>query len=167
MNHGNVDPGFAAFGPLFIVFAQPTATAQPRQGALEHPASGQHLKSVAVRLPSHHGEQPTPSGPGPRHQPAGVASIRPNHLQPRKLAQQFGQHQLGPIPVLIPVLNIGSVNHHGQEQPPWCPLRCVHYDVSTTMCPLRCGACVQQPVYRRHRPAAPFSRSFHRLAVDP
>ena len=38
--------------------------------------------------------------------------------------------------------------------------------VSTTMCPLRCGACVQQPVYRRHSLWAPFFRGLHRLAVD-
>ncbi len=114
-------PSFATFGSLFVVFAQPTTSAQPGQRTLYHPPARQHLKLVAIRFTFHHGQQPIASDPRPHHQPARVACIRPNDPQPGKSAQQFGQHQLS----AIPVLNVGGMNHHGQEQP-----HGVHYDVA-------------------------------------
>ena len=121
VDHGDVHPSFATFGSLFVVFAQPTISAQPGQRTLYHPPARQHLKLVAIRFTLHHGQQPTASGPRPHHQPARVACIRPDDPQPGKSASQFGQHQLG----AIPVLNVGGMNHHGHEQP-----HGVHYDVA-------------------------------------
>ena len=63
MNHGDMHPGFAALGAFFIVFAQPSASAQPSQGAFHHPPPGQDLKVVAVRFALDHGQQPTARGP--------------------------------------------------------------------------------------------------------
>ena len=120
MNHGDMHPGFAALGAFFIVFAQPSASAQPSQGAFHHPPPGQDLKVVAVRFALDHGQQLTARSPSPRHQSARVASICPDHLQSGESTQQFGQHQPG----TVPILDAGSMNHHGQQQS-----HGVHHDV--------------------------------------
>ena len=46
--HSGVDPGFGGFRQCFIILAQSPAPAQPGESVLHHPASGQHLKAVAV-----------------------------------------------------------------------------------------------------------------------
>ena len=75
---------------------------------------------VAVRFALDHGQQLTTRVPSPRYQLARVASICPDHLQSGESTQQFGQHQPG----AVPVLDVGSMNHHGQQQS-----HGVHYDV--------------------------------------
>ena len=97
-------PGFAALGALFIVFAQPSASAQPSQRPFHHPPAGQHLRVVAVRFAFDHGQQATASGPRPRHQLTGVTGIGPDHPQsgkptvPRQL--YLPVHLLGLAPLL-------------------------------------------------------------------
>ena len=117
-----MNPSLSRFRQFFIVFAEPTCTsAQPGQGALHHPPAGQHLEAVAVRAAADHAQHPASCGPSPRHQAAGVGRIGPDHLEPGEPAQQFGQHQPGSVPIL----DVGGVNDHSQEQP-----RSVHYDVA-------------------------------------
>ena len=48
--------GFAALGAFFIVFAQPSASAQPLQRPFHHQPAGQHLKVVAVRFALDYGQ---------------------------------------------------------------------------------------------------------------
>ena len=62
-----------------------------------------------------------PSAAGPGYQPAGVSRVRSDHLKSGKPAQQLGQHQLASIPVL----NVGGMYCHGQEQS-----HGVYYDVA-------------------------------------
>ena len=156
MNHGDMHPGFAALGAFFIVFAQPSASAQPSQGAFHHPPPGQDLKVVAVWFALDHGQQPTARSPSPRHQSARVASICPDHLQSGESTQQFGQHQLGAVPV--PVSWHGAGSGCWQHEPPR-PAAIPWY-------PPRCAACVRLPVCQRRNPEAPFFRGLHRLAID-
>ena len=65
VDHGDVHPRFAALRALLVVFAQPSTSAQPSQGAFHHPPSGQDLEVVAVRFALDHGQQPTAGVPGP------------------------------------------------------------------------------------------------------
>ena len=131
-------PHFTALRTLLIAFAQPSASAQPGQGALHHPPTGHHLKAVAIRFPPHHGQQPTASGPSPGHHLTDVTASaqitrnlgnRPNSLANTSLA-----------PSRSPYLIRG--------------------------CPLRCVACVRLLFCPRHSRVAPFFSGLHRLAVD-
>ena len=142
-----MNPGLTGFWQFLIVLAEPSAPAEPGQRPFNHPSARQHLELVAVRSPAHHLQQPSSSLPSPRHQPTGIGRIGPDDLKPGEPAQQLGQHQSGPVPVL----DVGGVNHHGPRAARWCPLRC--------------GACARTPCRRRSR-EAPFFRGLHRLAVD-
>ena len=135
-------PGFAAFRALLIVFAEPSASTEPGQGAFHHPPAGHHLEVMAIRFPTYHSQQPSTSGSSPGHQLTSVASIGPDHPQSGKPTQQFGQHQPG----AVLVLNAGSMHHHGQEQS-----HGVHYNV-----PLASG----NPFTRVIAPRPPFSVVF-------
>ncbi len=70
------------------------------------------------------------------------------------VAQQFGQYQLGAVPT--PVSWHGAGSECWPREPP--------RPRATPWCPLRYGACVRRPSYRRHSPAAPFIGGLHRLA---
>ena len=157
-----MDPCLPGFGQFLVVFAQPPAAAQPSQGALHHPPSGQHLEAAAVRVPAHRIQRPTSGGPSPRRQPASVGRIGPDDLEPGKPVQQLYQDQLGPIPVPVSWHGAGSgCWPHGPPRPeagPWCPL--------CPLCPLRCGACARIPSCRRRSPEAPLFRGLDALAVD-
>ena len=56
VDHGDVYPRFAALRALLIVFAQPSATAQPRQSTFYYLTPGQDFEVVAIRFALHHGE---------------------------------------------------------------------------------------------------------------
>jgi len=116
-----MNPSLAGFRQFFIVFAQASAATEPGQCALHNPAPGQHLKGVAVRPAPDYCQQPTSREPSPRHQLASVSRVGPDHPEPGKSTQQFGQYQLGSISIL----NVGGVDHHGQEQS-----HGVYYDVT-------------------------------------
>ncbi len=81
VDHGDMNPRFTALRAFLIVFAQPATSAQPGQSAFHHPPSGQDLEVVAIRFALHYGEQPATGDPSSRHQPARVASVRPDQLQ--------------------------------------------------------------------------------------
>ncbi len=114
-------PSLAGLWEFLVVFAKPPAPAEPGQCAFHHPPARQHLELMTVLAPAHHPQQPSSSRPSPRHQPAGVGCVSPDYLEPGEPAQQLGHHQPGPVPVL----NVGGVNDHGQDQ-----TRGVHYYVA-------------------------------------
>ena len=121
MDHCYMNPGLSGFRQFLTVLAEPSATAEPRQCAFHHPSARQDLKLVAVGVPAHHPQQPSAGGPSPRHQPPGVGCVSPNHLEPGEASQPFGQHQFSPVPIL----DVGGVNRHGQEQAGG-----IHYDMA-------------------------------------
>ena len=68
MNHSYVDPGLRCIGQSFVVLAQPTAPAEPRECSFNHPSSRQHLKVVAVPGALDNLERPACQGPDPLDQ---------------------------------------------------------------------------------------------------
>ena len=110
--HSGVDPGFGGFRQCFIILAQSPVPAQPGESALHHPASGQHLKAVAVPGTPHYLQSPTRQCRHPLDQLSGVAAICPDQAQPGKPSGQLADDQLGPIPVL----HVGWVHRHRQQQ---------------------------------------------------
>ncbi len=112
MNHGNLYPSFTGFRQSFVVFAQPSAPAQPGQSAFHHPSSGQHLKAVALSGTPDNRQGPAGNGMDPVNQLSSMAAIGPDQAQPGKPAGQLVDNQLGPVPVL----DIGRMHHHCQQQ---------------------------------------------------
>ena len=134
-----MNPSLSRFRQFLVVLAEPPAPAEPGQRAFYHPPAGQHLELVAVRASAHHLQQPAPGGPSPRYQPSGVGCVSPDYSETGEASQQFGQHQPGPVTVL----NVGCVNHHGQEEPGG-----IHYDVALAS---------RHPLARVIAPGPPFS----------
>ena len=114
MGHRYVHPRLRCFRQGLVVLAQPPAPAQPSQGSFHHPAPGQHLKGMAVLGALHNLQDSTGEGQQhPVHQLPPVAAVGPDETQAGKPSQQFADHQPGPVPVL----NVGGVDHYGQQQP--------------------------------------------------
>ena len=148
MDQGDVDPCLRGCAQGLVVLAQPSAPAQPGEGALQRPTAGPHLKLMAMRGPFHNFQCPAGPGPDPLDQLAGRAGIGPDLLQARTAPLQAVPDPLG----TISVLHVCRMDHHGQEH-----AYGVHYDVALAN-PLPAG--------RRHSPRAPFFRGSHRLTVD-
>ena len=132
------NPGLAGFREFLVVFAEPPTPAQPGQCALHHPPAGQHLELMAVRVPAHHLQQPSAGRPNPPHQPAPIGCVSPDDLEPWEPSQQFGQHQSR----TVPVLDVGGMNDHRQEQPSG-----VHYDVALASRHLFAGVIAARPPF--------------------
>src|SRR3972149_3312545 len=113
MNHSYMNPSLGTFSQFFVVFAEPSVSAQPPEGALHNPPAGQHLKAMAIHGALDHFNQPASQGGSPIHQLSGISAIGPNQAEPWKSPQKLAQHQLG----AITVLNVRSMHHHGQQQP--------------------------------------------------
>ena len=135
-------PRVARVRPSLEVFALASTSVEPCRSTFYHPPQERRLEAVTVRLPTHHEQQPSTDAPGPLYQPAGIAPIGPDRPQPGRPAQQFGA---------IPVLDVGSMHRHGQNQ---------HQGV-----PIRCGACVRGPFGLRRSLGSPFCRGLDRLAI--
>ena len=138
-----MNPGLTGFWQFLIVLAEPSAPAEPGQRAFNHPSARQHLELVAVRSPAHHLQQPSSILPSPRHQPTGIGRISPDDCEASAATHgnrpsSLAQHQSGPVPVL----DVGGVNDHGQEQPSG-----VHYDVALAPGHLFAGVVAARPPF--------------------
>ena len=141
MDHRYVNPSISCSRQFLVVFGEPSELADPSQCAFHHTAAGQRLKLVVARASAHQLQQPATGAPCPRYQPSGIGCVTLDYLEPRESAQQFCQHQSGPVPVL----GAGWATHHGQEQP-----RGIHYDVAPAS---------RHPLARIIAPGASFSVS--------
>ncbi len=112
MNHSYVDPSLRCIGQGFVVFAETTAPTQPRQRSFNNPASWQDLKLVTVLRTLDNLQYPARQSLHPVNQLSSVASVCPDQFETRKTPYQFVDNQLCPIPVL----DIGRVDHDGQQQ---------------------------------------------------
>src|SRR6185312_11805771 len=97
---GEIDKRLTVGGKPFVVAAETPGTAQPSEGALDHPAPRQHMKAgLKAHLVQQVWEialEVTPPGidhceldaqvlAGPLAQRARVSLIRPDKVQPRKI----------------------------------------------------------------------------------
>jgi len=96
---------------MFVILAQPSAFAQPGEGALDDPAFGQHLKPCGVRVLGHDRQFPALLG-DPGFELPGVPAVRPQAHQAGQLANQWVEHEFGPGAVL----DIGRVDHETMDQ---------------------------------------------------
>ena len=80
VNHGDMHPGFAALRAFLNSLCSTVGIGTSRLKYVPPPPSAQHLEVVDVRFAFDYGEQPSPSGPSPRHQSASskpmVSTIR-------------------------------------------------------------------------------------------
>ncbi len=113
MDHRYIHLSLRRFRESFVVLAQPTEPAQPRQRSLDHPSSWQHLELMAVPRAPHNLQDVASVGLNPINQPPSVTSISPDEPQPRKPAHQSVDNQHRPIPIL----HVGRMDYDGQQQP--------------------------------------------------
>ncbi len=83
---------------------------QPAEGALHHPAPGQHHKALGAGRSAHYLHAQVQRGGGRGHQRALVAGIGPEQLQLRRISLGFGQDRGGPHRVL----HAGGLHEHSQ-----------------------------------------------------
>ena len=152
-----MNPCLAGFRQFLEILAEPSAAAQPRQGALHYPPARQYLEAMAVWIAPHHAQYPSPSSPSPLHQSARIGGIGPDQLELGEAAQQLAQHQLG----AVPVLDVGRMYHYGQEQ-----AGRIHYDVAFAPRYLLACACLRLPALACVVAPRPPFRGLHRLAVN-
>ena len=138
MGHRYVHPGLGGFRNGLAVLAQPSAPAQPSQGPFHHPTPGQYQECVlAVGAPDYF-QRP----PGLFHHPIdqlpSVAVVRPEQTQAVEPSCELADNQSGSVPVL----DVGGVNHHGQEQP-----HGVHRNVALASRHLLAGVVASNPLF--------------------
>ena len=112
MDHGQVNHVFTAVGQRLVIFAQTPVTVQPREGAFHNPTFRQDHKAGDIIVTLDNLQRPSTHPSGPVDQLTGIAAVGPDQLQPGRMADEFGQHQLGSVAVL----NIGGMDHHRQHQ---------------------------------------------------
>lgn len=134
MDHRDVNPRFAGYRQFLVVFAQPSAAAQPSEGALHNPSSRQYLKGMAVFGTLDYLQDPPTDELCPFDQRPSISSISPDQPQSRKSPHKLAQHEL----CSITVLNICWMNYDSQQQS-----HGVHHDVALTSFHLL--ACVVAP----------------------
>jgi len=107
------NPSVSGFGQIPIAPAEPSALVEPGRDALRGPSAGQRLEQLVVGHPAYHLAPPALGGPGPGHQLFSTGCVCPDYLAPGEPPRDFGQYQPGSVPVL----DVGCVTDHGQEQP--------------------------------------------------
>jgi hypothetical protein len=113
MNHGDVDPCFAALAEGFVVFAQAARAAQPTEGPLHDPPLRQHDEALLPRSARDDLDRPVPEPSCPLDELAPVRRVRPDLDQPRETAVQPAQHEFRPLAIL----DMGRMHHRHQQQP--------------------------------------------------
>ena len=98
-----------------VVAGSASRRCAPPPNAKEAPGGstwGKHLEGVLLCWSAHQFQGPAPYRPGPLHQFATVGSISPDHPKVGESVQQVDQYQ----PSAVPVLYIGGMHHHRQQQ---------------------------------------------------
>jgi hypothetical protein len=113
-DHGDEYPGLRAGGGGFVVAHQPAVMHEPAEGALHHPATGQHFEPRGVVRALHHLDRQLgteffdPVG----EVGARVASIHPQNAQPGEPGKHAAQDQLR----ASAFSNAGRRHRHAEHQ---------------------------------------------------
>ena len=112
VDHRHPDPRLTGAGMELVIFTQAATPIQPGKGAFDNPAMRQELPARGLHLPFHNPQIPAALLPGPLHQLARIAAIRPD---PEQAGPDLGgprQHEFR----AVPILQSGLVDHHGEHQ---------------------------------------------------
>src|SRR5271166_2395310 len=102
LDHGDSDPGFGRFGQGVEVLTQSTRAVEPTEGAFDDPAPLQDPKSLALPRPFHDRKGTLQNSGYPFNQLAGITSVCPDELQPRKREINLVSACLAPLRSWIP-----------------------------------------------------------------
>ena len=96
-----------------VIFAEPAISAKPCKRAFYDPSSRQHFEAVLVLIPLDDIEDRVETLLNPVDEVTSVGPIGPDFLDLvlRFLPEPL-EKQPGTVPVLVPVLNVGSMNDH-------------------------------------------------------
>lgn len=94
-----MDEGFTGLSQRFVVFAETTVAPKPGKGPLDDPATREDDEAAFSRALDD-SEEPTAECLDPLDQLPGIASIRPDQLEPRAASKQLLQHELGAVSIL-------------------------------------------------------------------
>ena len=106
-----MEPDLAAGRERFVVLAQPTALAHPRERTLHHPPPRNHLEALLPLLLADEFEDPAAELLGPRLQLSRVGAVGPDLLQSLSAVVEPGKDE----PCALAILHVGPV-HYGAEQ---------------------------------------------------
>ena len=111
MNHCNMHPSLRRFTKSFVIFAQATASAQPRHRSFYYPSFGQHFELMTSSRTFDDFQQPAGMGLDPVNQLPSVSRVGPDQLEPRGSPDQPVQDQFGSMPIL----DIGGLDYDSQQ----------------------------------------------------
>lgn len=111
MDHGKVDPGFAATRIVFVVFAEPSVTTQPGERPFDNPPLRQNNEAVEVNRLEDGSQQPMAAALHPRGD-SSISAIGPNDAQPWQSSPNHIQQRLG----RIAILHVGGEHQQGPDQ---------------------------------------------------
>lgn len=111
IDHGNQDHRLAAVGQRFIVFGQSPVTAEPRKGAFDNPAFGQHDES-SDRMSFDDFDRASIPAADPVDEAAGIALIGKDQLHAAQPCAQLIDQDLR----AVSILNVGRMNRQRKDQ---------------------------------------------------
>lgn len=110
---GDGDKGFSDGGELLVVADKPAVLEDPSEGALNHPATAQHLEAFCGGRAFDDLDDDMSLLPGPLHEPTGISSVGKGVFDERVSCAGRLEHQLG----AIAILNVGRVDPDCKEAP--------------------------------------------------
>lgn len=137
IDHRDEDHGFAAVGESLVVLRQSPVSSEPREGAFDDPSLGKHDEFPHFGSLHDLDRAAIPSR-SPTHEPACIATIGEDDLQPPKTRAQLFDEKLA----AIAVLNIGGMNDQRQDQ-----AERVHDDVALAAMRLLAGVVAARPPF--------------------
>jgi len=111
-NHDDIDHGFTGLRIVFIVLTQAAIEAEPAEGALANPASGEDLEAFHQRIGQGDFDGPVTNTLDPLRKLAPIGAVGPDQAQARK---QAGDHQQE-ANARCPVMHIGFRHQGFQHQ---------------------------------------------------
>lgn len=111
VDHRDEDHGFAAVGEGFVTLRQPPVSALPREGPFDNPALRQHREAAGLG-PLLDFDGPSEPAGGPADEPAGIAAVGEDDVQPSKARTELRDRKLA----TRAVLDIGRMDHQRQNQ---------------------------------------------------
>ena len=111
VGHRNQDHSFTGFRPGLVVLGQSAVLAQPREGAFDDPALGQHDEAMRFGTLDDLHKTPVPAS-RPVDKPPGIAAVGKDQLQSAKPRTQL----LNDESAAVAVLKVGRMDDQSHDQ---------------------------------------------------